>query len=341
MEKLVSGWCNSKPLPESYIFPSETRPGKVIVPSCNTIPVIDLSKAETQNRTDRVQQILKASEEFGFFQVVNHGITENLMNETMDVFKEFFEMPLEEKAMFYSEDPKKSCRLVTSSASYDWEKIHLWRDNLRHPCHPLEECIKLWPEKPTRYREVVATYSIEAKKLGLRILELVSEGLGLESGYFGDKLSEALSLAVNHYPPCPDPSLTLGLSKHCDPNLLTILHQGNVNGLQVFKDGEWIGVEPLHNAIVVNVGYQLQIISNNKLKSAEHRVVTNSTVARTTAAFFIAPSDECIIEPAKPLTDHACNSQLYRAFEYKEFLLQHLSMMGNNELVLEPFKLQA
>ncbi|XWS31432.1 hypothetical protein CRYUN_Cryun23aG0075200 [Craigia yunnanensis] len=263
------------------------------------------------------------------------------MNETMDVFKEFFEMPLEEKAMFYSEDPKKSCRLVTSSANYDWEKIHLWRDNLRHPCHPLEECIKLWPEKPTRYREVVATYSIEAKKLGLRILELVSEGLGLESGYFRDKLSEALSLAVNHYPPCPDPSLTLGLSKHCDPNLLTILHQGNVNGLQVFKDGEWIGVEPLHNAIVVNVGNQLQIISNNKLKSAEHRVVTNSTVARTTAAFFIAPSDECIIEPAKPLTDHACNSPLYRAFEYKEFVVQYFSMMGNNELALEPFKLQA
>ena len=73
MEKLVSNWCNSKLLPESYVFPSDTRPGKVIVPSCNTVPVIDLSKAETQNRTDIVEQILKASEEFGFFQVNTWG----------------------------------------------------------------------------------------------------------------------------------------------------------------------------------------------------------------------------------------------------------------------------
>ncbi|XP_022727794.1 hyoscyamine 6-dioxygenase-like [Durio zibethinus] len=339
MEKLVSNWCKSKPLPESYIFPPETRPGKLLVPICNTIPVIDLSKAEGQNRTDIIQQILKASQEFGFFQVVNHGIPKNLMNESMDVFKEVFQMPAEEKAILYSDDPKKSCRLLTSSPNYDWEEIHVWRDNLRHPCHPLEESIKLWPEKPTRYREVVSTYSIEAKKLGLRILELVSEGLGLESGYFGDKLSEALSISVNHYPTCPDPSLTLGLSKHCDANLITILHQGDVSGLQVFKDGEWIGVEPLHNAIVINIGHQLQIISNNKLKSAEHRVVTNSKVARTTAAFFIGPSDDSIIEPAKSLTNHACNPPLYRAFEYKEFILNFYSMMGYDELSLKPFKL--
>ncbi|OMP09753.1 Oxoglutarate/iron-dependent dioxygenase [Corchorus olitorius] len=287
-----------------------------------------------------VEQILKASEEFGFFQVINHGIPENLMNQGMDVFKEFFEMPTEEKAMLYSEDPKKTCRLSTSSANYDWEKNHLWRDNLRHPCHPLEECIKDWPEKPIKYREVVATFSVEAKKLASRILEFISEGLGLESGYFRDKLSEELSLVVNYYPPCPDPSLALGFSKHCDPNLITILHQGDIYGLQVFKDGEWIGVEPLHNAIVVNIGNQLQIISNNKLKSAEHRVVTNSKVSRTTAAFFISPSDDTIIEPAKPLTD-ACNSPLYRPFEYKEFLRTFFSNMGNNDLALEPFKLQA
>ncbi|XVF21601.1 hypothetical protein REPUB_Repub12eG0104000 [Reevesia pubescens] len=340
MEKLVSSWYKDKPMPESYIFPPETRPGKNIIPRSYTIPVIDLSKALGHDRTDIVQQILKASQEFGFFQVVNHGVSENLMNDTMNVFKEFFEMPAEDKASVYSVDLKKPCKLYTSSSNYDTEKVHLWRDNLRHPCHPLEECIKIWPEKPTTYREVVATYSIEAKKLGLWILELLSEGLGLESGYFGGKLSESLFLSVNHYPPCPDPSLTLGVPKHCDPTLITILNQGDVHGLQVFKDGEWIGVEPLHNAFVVNVGHQLQIVSNNKLKSAEHRAVTNSTVARTTAAFFINPSDDCIIEPVKSLID-AYDSPLYKAFRFKEFLLNYSSMMGNPELALEPFKLHA
>ncbi|XP_016675336.1 hyoscyamine 6-dioxygenase-like [Gossypium hirsutum] len=174
-------------------------------------------------------------------------------------------------------------------------------------------------------RDIVATYSIEAKKLGLRILELLSEGLGLGSGFFGDKLRESLLLSVNHYPPCLDPSLTLG---------------GDVYGLQVFKDREWIGVEPLHNVFVVNIGHQLQIISNNKLKSTEHQAVTNSRVARTTAAFFINPLDYCVREPDKSLigTDE---SPTYRPFQFKEFLLNYLRLMGNPEKCLEPFELHA
>lgn len=109
--------------------------------------------------------------------------------------------------------------------------------------------------------EVVGAYSNEAKKLGSIILELIAEGLGLESGYFRNQLSESSVLSINHYPPCPNPSLTLGLVKHCDPNLITILLQGDVCGLQVLKDGEWIGVEPLPNAFVINIGYILQVIA--------------------------------------------------------------------------------
>ncbi|KAJ0054055.1 hypothetical protein Pint_01739 [Pistacia integerrima] len=185
MEKLVSMWYKDESLPENYIFPPETRPGKSIVPLCNTIPVIDLSQAVGHNRTDTIQQILKASKEFGFFQITNHGVPEKLINETMSVFKEFFEMPAEYQASVYSEDPNKSCRLCASSVNYNREEIHYWRENLRHPCHPLDECLQQWPERPTRYLEVVGAYSIEVKKLDSVILELISEGLGLETGYFG------------------------------------------------------------------------------------------------------------------------------------------------------------
>ncbi|KAK8674451.1 hypothetical protein V6N13_112742 [Hibiscus sabdariffa] len=274
MERLVSSWYKNKSLPESYKFPPETRPGNLLVYTSKTIPVIDL----VQNRADIVRQILKSSEEYGFFQVVNHGVPEDVMNGSMDVFKEFFEMPAEDKAtMLHSEDPRNRCRLSTSST----EKVHHWRDKLRHPCHTLQDCIKHWPEKPIRY------------------------------------------------------NLALGLSKHCDPDLITILHQGDVYGLQVFNNGEWIAVEPLH---VVNIGNLLQIISNDKLKSVEHRVVTNSRVARTTAAFFISPSNDSIIEPAKPLIS---DTSVYRACEFKEFMLHYLPNLENNEVVMKHFKLQA
>jgi len=74
------------------------------------------------------------------------------MNEARSVFKELFEMPEEEKQKLCSDDPSKTCKMFTSSVNYATEKVHLWRDNFRHPCHPLEKWQHLWPENPTRYR---------------------------------------------------------------------------------------------------------------------------------------------------------------------------------------------
>lgn len=60
----MSNWCTetAQYLPEKYVFPPEKRPGKLDFPICENIPVIDLEKAKSQ-------QILKACQEFGFFQV--------------------------------------------------------------------------------------------------------------------------------------------------------------------------------------------------------------------------------------------------------------------------------
>lgn len=66
---------------------------------------------------------------------------------------EFFELPDKDKVSIYSEDPTKRCRLLTS-IDYGREKTHYWRDTLRHSCHPLQEHIQFWPEKPPHYRYV-------------------------------------------------------------------------------------------------------------------------------------------------------------------------------------------
>jgi isopenicillin N synthase-like dioxygenase len=245
-------------------------------------------------------------------------VSEELMKDVLVVAKEFFDLPLEEKERFYSEDPNQTCRLKTS-IDFAKEKVHFWRDSLRHPCHPLEEHIQQWPENPARYREVFGSYSVEVRKLGLRILDLICEGLGLEAGYFRGGLSHGQTMSINHYPQCPDPTLVLGLPKHGDPYTLTLLNQGDVPGLQVLKDEQWVAVKPLPNAFVVNINHMLQIISNGKLKSADHRVVVSSNVARTTIASFIHPSLDVLIEPAKSLVSEA-NPPLYKCFTFEDFI---------------------
>jgi isopenicillin N synthase-like dioxygenase len=59
----------------------------------------------------------------------------------------------------------------------------------------------------------------------------------------------------------------------------------------------------------------LQIITNGRLLGAEHRVVTNSTSARTSVAYFIYPSFSRIIEPAQELVD----IPIYKSMSFGEF----------------------
>ena len=110
------------------------------------------------------------------------------------------------------------------------------------------------------FSEIVGKYTQELRALGLRILDLISEGLGLSPNYFSEELSANPVLISHNYPPCPEPSLTLGASRHKDPNILTILFQEpNITALQVLKDGAWIPVEPIPDAFVVNMGFMLQV----------------------------------------------------------------------------------
>nr|XP_043611361.1 hyoscyamine 6-dioxygenase-like [Erigeron canadensis] len=337
MNVLISNWSSVQSLPESYIFPPERRPGTYIIPSSKDIPLIDLENINGPERALIAQQIVKACQNFGLFQVINHGVSRELMDQTMKVFKEFFASPAEFKAIFYSNDLNSSCRLYTSTLNYENEKIHYWRDNLTHRCHPLEDHIDCWPEDP-HYRKVVGEYSIEVKKFLLTILELICDGMGLERGYFKGELIKNQLISVNHHIPCPDPSLTLGMQAHCDPNLISILQQGNVCGLQALKDGQWIGVEPLPDSFVVIPGLQLRVISNGKLKSVVHRVVTDSKKSRTTIGTFLIPSNDILIRPADALLGSP-DKPMYHGYTYKEFFS---TFIGNNceaERALECFKL--
>ncbi|KAL6217514.1 hypothetical protein ACLB2K_010731 [Fragaria x ananassa] len=357
--KLISNQHDFKVVPESYILPPGVRPGTTDASVMEVIPVIDLQHLAT-NRSQVVKQIIEASQEYGFFQnlfalllcngrdvgvklqLINHGVGDDVLRKVLKVANEFFGLPSVDKAVMYSEDSKQKSRVYTS-IDYDNEKVHFWRDSLRHPCHPLAEHIDSWPQKPPQYREVMGGYAVEARKLCMLLLDLIGEGLGLEPGYFRDELTEVQLMAANYYPACPDPSLTLGLPKHSDINLITLLLQGEeVHGLQVLKDGQWLGVEPQPDGFVVNIGHMLKIVSNGKLSSAEHRVMTNKKVSRTTVTHFIHPAGNCFIEPAKALASKDSGSPpQFKSFAYKDFLPSYVQDTHAGVPPLDRHKIQA
>ncbi len=112
-------------------------------------------------------------------------------------------------------------------------------------------------------RKSMEDYNKSLDKLTIQILELCAEGLGLKSSTFTEPYLGTAGDCIarfNYYPPCPLPSLTLGLGAHTDPNLLTILYQCSVGGLQICHgQGSWFSVKPSPNAFIINVGDSFEV----------------------------------------------------------------------------------
>lgn len=79
-------------------------------------------------------------------------------------------------------------------------------------------------------------YAAHLRDLTLLVLDLICEGLGWVISIVNGVKYKFKSM--NHYPACPHPSLSLELPKHGDPNLITVLNQGSVSGLEICQDEE-------------------------------------------------------------------------------------------------------
>ncbi|CAN1279536.1 1-aminocyclopropane-1-carboxylate oxidase homolog 1 [Linum perenne] len=149
-------------------------------------------------------------------------------------------------------------------------------------------------------REILAEYTVEVLKLGDLVLELLSEALGLNSGHLKEMdCANGLYLLCHYYPPCPQPELTMGGTKHQDDSFITLLLQDDdIGGLQILHQNKWVDVPRLHGGLVVNIGDLLQLVSNDKFTSAEHRILANKVGPRISVASFFT-------------TGYAENSRMY------------------------------
>ncbi|KAG5514761.1 hypothetical protein RHGRI_035974 [Rhododendron griersonianum] len=129
-------------------------------------------------------------------------------------------------------------------------------------------------------------------KLRETMAELLSEALGLTSDYLSNiECMKTEALACLYYPFCPQPNLTMGNAKHSDTTFLTVLLQDHkIGGLQILHQNHWVDVPPVHGTLIANIGDLMQIISNDKFKSIEHRVLAQPIGPRLSVACFFHPA---------------------------------------------------
>lgn len=115
-------------------------------------------------------------------------------------------------------------------------------------------------EVPEMIRRAIVEWNQEIKRLGEVLMELLCEGLGVNPGRLKEMTFLDGRVMVGHYYPyCPQPDLTVGITSHTDPGVLTVLLQSQVGGLQIKHDGEWLDVKPIPGALVINVGDIFQV----------------------------------------------------------------------------------
>ncbi|PIM97433.1 Iron/ascorbate family oxidoreductase [Handroanthus impetiginosus] len=260
----------------SFIQDLEHRP-KPQTTEAEGIPLIDLSPINSPDSDSNAvaslaAEIGSACKNWGFFQVINHGVPLKFREKLHLASRKFFALPKDEKKKvsrdevnpygYYDTEHTKNVR--------DWKEVfdYTVQDPTVIPAsHQLDnqELIELtnqWPAYPPEMREACKEYAAETQKLAFKLMELIALSLGLPRDRFHGFFKEQTSvIRLNYYPPCPISDLALGVGRHKDSGALTILWQDEVGGLQVKRktDGEWVFVKPTPDAYIINVGDIIQV----------------------------------------------------------------------------------
>ncbi|KAF8016736.1 hypothetical protein BT93_H2072 [Corymbia citriodora subsp. variegata] len=291
-----------------------------------SFPVINMENLNGEKRAITMDKIKDACENWGFFELVNHGIPPELMDTIERMTKGHYKKCMEQR--FRELVESKGLEYVqTEVHDLDWESTF----HLKHL--PVSNISQI-PDLDDDYRKVMKEFAVKLEKLADELMDLLCENLGLEKGYlkkaFYGSNGPNFGTKVSNYPPCPKPDLIKGLRAHTDAGGIILLFQDDkVSGLQLLKDGQWVDVPPMRHSIVVNLGDQIEVITNGKYKSVLHRVVAQTDGNRMSIASFYNPGSDAVIYPAPALVEseaEEAGEAAYPKFVFEDYMTLYAAL---------------
>ncbi|NVM94152.1 isopenicillin N synthase family dioxygenase [Arthrobacter wenxiniae] len=282
-----------------------------------SVPVLDLSAARNPDGTftaDFIDTLRDAAHNVGFFQVTNYGAAPGQARALLDTVAGFFRLPLEQRLEL---DNRTSAQFrgytrlgteITRGRADSREQIDFGpdREPLAHvPADKLFLRLQgrnQWPAGYPELEQAAERWARLMSGIGADLLAGISVALGLPEGYFAEPFADtpAWMGKLVHYVGGQVPEAgTQGVGSHADYGFVTLLLQDQVGGLEVQPHGqkEWIAVDPLPGALVVNLGEMLEVATNGYLMATIHRVTAPPPgVDRYSVPFFWSPRLDAVID---------------------------------------------
>ncbi|XP_015581845.1 2-oxoglutarate-dependent dioxygenase 11 isoform X2 [Ricinus communis] len=284
------------------------------------IPVIDVGLlASPSTSRQELKKLHSALSSFGCFMSINHGMTSPFLDKVGSVSKQFFALPIEEKEKYAKEVHRREG--YGNDMTFAENQVLDWNDRLVLVLIPEDQRqLRYWPKNPTNFMAMAMS-------------------LDLEDHCFLDKcgVRATMQARFNFFPPCSRHDLVLGLKPHSDSSAITIVLQDQeVEGLQLLKDDQWFRVPVIPGALLINIGDQIEIMSNGFFKSPVHRAVINPTRERFSVAVFYSPDPENDIEPVDGLVNEA-RPRLYK--KVKNYVGNFLQYYQQGKRLVEDMKI--
>lgn len=273
----------------------------------SSIPVIDIGvlRQKGAELPEVARQIGMACREYGFFYVVNHGVSLELQQRLEQQSAQFFERPPAEKMKINMERGGIAWRgyfpvgdELTSGKPDLKEGIYFGTELAKD--HPLVRAgtpmhgTNLFPENNPAFRDTVLSYMREVTALGHDLMAAFAMSLNLDPQFFYNNYTRdpLILFRIFNYPPPVNQEQRgfWGVGEHTDYGFLTILKQDDCGGLEVKTKDGWIEAPPIPNSFVCNIGDMLDRISGGQYRSTLHRVRNTAGRHRLSFPLFFDPA---------------------------------------------------
>lgn len=308
------------------------------------IPVIDIGPylaGEPGALEATAKAIGAAAESLGFYFIGHHGIAQSLIDRVFAEAQRFHELPLEKKLEVQAigkvigylplgGQTQNTSIYAKSTYPDSSASFYIKREfGLDHPDRLAKKPWVLdnrWPKDLPGFRETCLEYYDAMSALGMKMLVLHAVALGLPPNALVDHEAfkpSGETLRLLYYPP-RDPAKDgqYGIGPHTDYGYCTYLAQAKKPGLEILtRAGDWIEAPALDGHFLVNNADMCRRWTNDRWRSAPHRVINKTGEVRYSIPFFFGPRADVKLA-CLPTCQSADNPAKYPPMSFGEYLAE-------------------